>query len=282
MATLIDLYLTRQAIGKIRQSRHSKALDELDTAMKPVNSPYDDSQIDRDFYDRLTTVKDRFGNLVFFDGSMGYPVSVRDDADERSYVYIYRLTSAYKLAKELKFYGNWNLSTINMSDEIIFDAEFFEYINLRFSGWIDFTVLGKNTLKYRRNFSFWTDHEININNTRQDIFQLGLTSDWFGDRGLILRCRIHDSTVTKFHVPTVIDAFDQPIFYPTSDVSGPECGRAIHIDTDPFELGKNEFAVGEIDVETLEFIPVELSGNKINFEGNTVLWDKLDLYYQTL
>lgn len=275
MADLIHLHEIRQVKGKQRQKRHSKVLDDLDNIMKPVKSPYDPNVVDRNVYDRLRT------HNLFISGSIGYEASILNSE------YIYRLTSAYKLAKVFQEHNNWifKVRPSTKSVEKVFNVRFrAEFPNK--NTWINLTKCAKGNLIYKRNFSFWTSEEYDHDNMVTDSFRVGLATDWFDKLGIILRCKFSEVYPIDIRVPTVIDAFDQPIFHPRRDSISPKNGMAIHINCDPLTLGKQEFVVGEIPADKIEFRFVEMKDKErlgIEFAKNTGnLWDRLYSYYQTL
>lgn len=281
MTDLVDLHKIRQEKGKIRQNRHKSILEKLDDAIKPVESPYKVEDRDREaYYKRLKTIE------LFYSGSIGYETNAIGSD------YIYRITTAYKLAKV--FHNNW-IFVVSPSDdetEEIFNSAFVAEISERVSqknlkdDWINLTECAKGNLKYKRNFSFWTNEEYDYNNIVTDCFKVGLATDWFDKLVLVLRCKFSEVNPIDIRVPTAIDAFDQPIFHPRKDNDSipPKHGTAIYISCDPLTLGKKEFVVGEVPADKIEFKIVEMKDKDslgIKFSDNNNLWDKLNSYYST-
>jgi len=281
MSSLENLYKIRQEKGKKRQKRHEELLDELHDKIQPLLHPYAVEEKERDrFYASLRTARDEEGNAAYYSGSKGYEAKVDS-------TYIYRITTAYQLAT--RFQADWIFTEINLSienREFVFNERFLEEV-AKYEDWIPLSLVAKGNLKYPRNFSFWTSHEYDRNDILVESFRAGLASDWFDRLIVVLRCDIEDAKELKICVPTVIDAYDQPIFHPTeeNEASPPIFGTAININETPLCLGYPEFVVGEISVDKIKFIPCKLERigiSRIEFKNNYDLWAKLDNYYQDL
>lgn len=190
-----------------------------------------------------------------------------------------------KLFKEIK-HGGWGLGfdlPANAKDvsEAVKEKKFKQLCDkyeLTGQNWLP---LGKlvNNFQGRREISWWTtDFLEETSLVMPDTFlgnqlterykwlvelayKIGMVNHWVDDQMLLLKIKARHLQPDQVGVPSVIDAFDQPIFDPAIGGKSKR-GRAIHIDSD-LKPGHTEFVLGAIPVDHIQFIPVRINKDQL-------------------
>jgi len=123
-------------------------------------------------------------------------------------------------------------------------------------GWLPLTDVIRGPLRGYRDITWWTNLDLSLlDDVRDGALKLGLPLDWVHARSVILRCR-SELTSTK-RVPTVLDAFDSPVFLATRDDASSAVGTAIDLsDPKALTLGERECVLPPLDAQHVEFKPV--------------------------
>lgn len=168
-------------------------------------------------------------------------------------------------------YDNLILESEEIWNQIIIESKKNNY------NWLQ---LNKLTTKYlsRRNVSWWTtDHpnhvieklvdpatEISLKNKllAEMAFKVGMVNEWLNKQILLIRCptKIVGSYIK---VPSIVDAYCQPIFNPQPEKPQPTYGQALSIGK-PVSSGYKEFLLVDPPVDEFSFIPIPLNKNYIN------------------
>lgn len=144
----------------------------------------------------------------------------------------------------------------------------------------------ENNLKYW-NFAWWTTYDLPIN-VMLGATKIGMFSNWVVPKTVVLRTpapHITDKQVA--HVPTIIDAFMQPIFHPVLDAPPPEAGITIDLSNDALGEGVDEYIIKPVNTEFIEILPYPVSAAMVKQFGegreeNSRLLKALISYYQGL
>lgn len=109
-------------------------------------------------------------------------------------------------------------------------------------GWYNLGNVMTGFYKNARGFTWWTNE---IPNSLNLLFNLGLVSDWLSKESVIMR--LNKSAISSvLNKPSVIDAYDQPIFYPQS-LNTTTPGVTLNLNSPPdYENGLSEFVIPEV------------------------------------
>ena len=132
--------------------------------------------------------------------------------------------------------------------------------------WLKLSVLQEGYFSNNRGFSWWTSQKIdNIDN----LFTLGLVSDWLEESSIIMRIECTDYIKQKIKLPSVIDGYLEPIFYPS--ILGSVSGKTINLNIlDKLENGFNEYLINEIPTDLIEIRPFF-----VDVKSKIILMDKI-------
>lgn len=156
----------------------------------------------------------------------------------------------------------------------------------RTGNWIGLARVIRGPYRGRRALSWWTSQPLSASEIVAAVYRIGMARNWLTPRGLILRCRRKALVDARLSVPTVLDAFDQPIFLATSDGAQPSAGHAIDLTRpDALTIGDDEYVAGEIAVSQIDFIPLEIPAAAATdphfVEDGAPLLDHLLAFYNT-
>lgn len=123
-------------------------------------------------------------------------------------------------------------------------------------GWLPLTDVIRGSLRGYRDITWWTNFDLSLlHDIRDGALKLGLPLDWVHARSIILRCRSELASTKR--VPTVLDAFDSPVFLATPDDASSAVGTAIDLsDPKALTLGERECVLPPLDAQQVEFKPV--------------------------
>ena len=96
--------------------------------------------------------------------------------------------------------------------------------------------------------------------------RVGMVNDWLSDNLIFFSFNSNDAIINEVKVPSIIDAYEQPIFLPRKENEHPKCGFAIHINV---ELTPNyrEYIVTKIPIDKVKFIPIKISTSELKKIG---------------
>jgi len=110
----------------------------------------------------------------------------------------------------------------------------------------------------RRGFSWWTDI---FPDSMDKLYALGIPSDWIFPESLILRIEVENNRDLLIKKPSVIDAYDAPIFDPQPLISK-KPGKTLNLNNKKdFSNGLNEYVIGEIKAGLIDLVPVLFDPN---------------------
>jgi hypothetical protein len=101
--------------------------------------------------------------------------------------------------------------------------------------------------------TWWTTYPLD-EDVMLGAYKIGMFSDWVTDEVYVMRALVEEvSALGVAHVPTVIDAFMQPVFLPTDEPPAPACGTTINLyDHQNLTIGVGEFVIQPFEVKLIE------------------------------
>ena len=241
-----QIHKARVACGKKLQSSCLPMLEMFDCVLTLLKAehPYalDENRL-ADFGDRTK---------IFSLGGIGH-LAKFSTGD-----YAYRLVSQRHLPSFVKF--RWT----KLTNDNKFFWKFFWTTSESGATWLplkDFAdeMYPAGIPRYWYSSTWWTDSQI-FDDVVLGGYRIGMFSEWIKNQVFLLRVRLADLEALQVsHVPTVIDAFMQPVFDPVSELPEPSAG--ITIDLSEYKKprkGVNEFVVHPISVELIDFKPVNI------------------------
>jgi hypothetical protein len=268
MNRLQTIHRLRQEIGLNRQIRHEKEMNIIDNILFEASllHPYS-------FNNKL---KNRFFEEGwYFNGSKGFKATINED-------YAYRISNISKITNAV---SEWYGSLLTSKDP----AKLFDVFNKDISKrkkWISLSNYANGIYSGPRNFTFWTNIEVNSENILDVTRLIGYPSNWLSNYILIMRIKFDYFKDIKIAVPTVLDSFDSEIFHPTEDKLNPNRGKTICLRKgEELTIGVDEYVIGKIPVEHIEISPVFISDRDIErkcIESNDNLWGALESYYNVI
>jgi len=131
--------------------------------------------------------------------------------------------------------------------------------------------------KNSRGFSWWTKQSITC---EEDVFGLGIPSDWIAERSVIMKIKDPDIIKNQLKTPSVIDAFDSPIFYPTKyDQKENTVGITLNLNNrSTFNDGYEEYVTGNINADKIYITPFTFDVGKKEIFIESILQDLLNFY----
>lgn len=274
-----QIHQLRNSCGSRRQSSFADKLEKLSEALSNCGKSHPYSLNDKleDFVDQTK---------IFSEGTQGILASIKDEN------YLYRVQSLrgflknvewadlsinYKVAKEV-----WNklvISSKRTSDGWLKLDRFVQ-------GTYPLEVADVDNLKWW-NFAWWTTHSL-LDNLILGAAKIGMCSTWISNENIVLRASVKAVKAKPISfVPTIIDAFLQPIFYPVEEMPAPTSGVTIDLSNDNLGIGVDEYVIKPIEVNAIEIfpIPIEDDFRKLHGAGceeNTHLLRALIDFYQYL
>ena len=137
------------------------------------------------------------------------------------------------------------------------------------------------------NYAWWTTHSL-WENVILGAAKIGMCSTWLSDESIVFRASVNGAGENLVaYVPTVVDAFLQPIFHPVEEMSAPNAGITIDLSSNSLEIGVDEYVIKPIDVEAIEIFPILISNDLrrrygAGCEENAHLLNALVNYYRVL
>ncbi|TLV01327.1 hypothetical protein [Dyadobacter luticola] len=145
--------------------------------------------------------------------------------------------------------------------------------------WMNLSNLVYKYFSYR-GFSWWTDdfdhgaemmprffegEDLNIHNRwiLEFAFSVGISSDWLSDWLIFLKLPNVSNLQSKLSIPSVIDAYNQPIFFPQNETQSPKYGIAYDLNERPVPKIR-EFVMTNVPSVEIEFIPVRIDLSSID------------------
>jgi hypothetical protein len=265
------IHSLRQAAGASRQPAHADALDSLQQVLESfgLEHPY---ALEREPLEGLMSSE-------FF--ARGGERLAAASSGAR---FLYRLCALRKVVG----YADW--VTASDKERTVDDL----WLTLKLDsdasgGWIPLSRYARGLLTGPRGFTWWTLLNLFGTNLICGAHAIGLPNDWLTKYSVILRYPLERAAAgDSIFIPTVLDAFDGEIFYPTESETKPSAGSAISIEhSAALESGADEFVLVDVDVEAVEFIPVFIDlrmkeSHPVNLDPDPGLRTLLETYYESL
>lgn len=107
--------------------------------------------------------------------------------------------------------------------------------------------------------TWWTTYPLD-SDVILGAYTIGMFSEWINDEVYVMRAPVKNLNLLKVaRVPTVIDAFIQPVFQPTQDPPPAKFGVTINLASHQNPTsGVNEFAIHPFEVEFIEIKPIKI------------------------
>lgn len=256
---LEEIYIQRRRIANDIQPFKHDSISKLDDVLQSftgINNPYE--SFDDFQYKELYKCCSEFEKGA----------SCTKLKANTSSAYLYRYTPIRKLIGGKD--STWDRALIDSDDafKFLLDA-------CKDDEWFKLSTVMTGTYKNPRGFSWWTCNEIN---TLENLFKLGLVTNWVDIESVIMRIKITTAIKHRLNVPSVIDAFAQPIFYPKA--LGANSGITLNLnDLIKFENGNTEYVIGEVDISDIEIFPIDIDIVKNQILLENILKD-LHMYYK--
>jgi hypothetical protein len=253
---LAQIHKQRSIIAVKHQAIFTNEIQTLNSELSHLGltHPY---EMSRDQYKSLTNCSTEYCNGGCF-------VDLRGQSPE---TFLYRYTTIENLIGQ----ENWN-------DPIVRRVDAYETIKKRSSptSWYKLSNAMSGFYKNRRGFSWWTNE---LPNKLEVLFRLGLVNNYFKPNSIILRVKLIDKIKDKLNIPSVIDGYDQPIFFPKFIDSNIFSGQTLNLnDLHEFKDGCNEYVLSELNVEEIEAIPLELDVLRIKIWLDDIKEQLLNYY----
>jgi hypothetical protein len=268
----LAIFQARHALDSRRQPRHGDALGRLLASLAqlppPTPPPAHPYRLEPHHIVWLSENEGTF--LATARGLSGHP-------PDREY--LFRLASIKALLRDNP---GWVTNRKPIEQHRILVEEF------RQTGqWIALDRIIRDPLRGFRGVTWWTSHRLSADALVAVAYRMGIARNWISRWSVILRCpRTAFAHSVALRVPTVIDAFNQPIFDATADEDNPRSGRAIDL-TQPEALaaGVDEYVTSEVDVRQVEVLPLKVAPADATatphcLEDGSPLLDSLLAYYQ--
>jgi hypothetical protein len=242
---LAEIHGCRQVCGKKRQPTHTTMLDRLAEVMTgelKTTHPYDLKEAHLDLINQKTK--------IFAMGGMGSRAKTTSS-------YMYRVINKGHLQSfvKLKWPGYRNNPTRLWKSMLTKSRKGRDWLRLRDFAESDYPGGSVNGWF---NSTWWTDYPLD-----QDVilgaYTVGMFSEWITDEVYVLRVSVRALPSPDLaRVPTVVEAFLQPVFQPAEEPSA-QAGVTINLSTyNQPEDGVGEFSLRPFAVESIEIKPVQL------------------------
>lgn len=165
----------------------------------------------------------------------------------------------------------------NWLDNVVDKEYAFEILKykVRNGDWYNLGKTMTGLYNNRRGFSWWTDI---FPEKIEQLYALGIPSDWILPESLILRIDIKKNNHLMVKMPSAIDGYDAPVF-DTQSYKNKLAGKTLNLNnkTD-FSGGLSEYVIGEIDASYIDIVPILFdTEHKIML---TDLYNNLSRYYK--
>lgn len=243
-----EIHKRRQSCGKKLQQTYGKLLDMFDCVLANElkrQHPYQLNEVQLCSFGEKTK--------LFSLGGVG------DQATLSGERYIYRIINKGHLPNYVKF--KWPV--FNYKPDLLWN--FLRTKSNKGEAWLDLQEYAENSypqgaVRCWFSCTWWTSFPLD-KDVVLGAYTIGMFSEWVTDEVFIMRALIQQiDSLEVARVPTVIDAFMQPVFQPVKEPPPPNCG--ITIDLSNYNnpaIGVDEFFVHPIEVKFIEIKPIELN-----------------------
>jgi hypothetical protein len=246
-----EIHQSRQSCGKKLQQTYGILLEMFSCVLThemKVSHPYQLNETQLCNIDRKTK--------LFSLGGIGSQATLSGGK------YIYRIFNKGHLPNYMKF--RW--PSFNNKPNLLWNflrgksKEGTEWINLQ-----DYALNNypENSVNCWFDCTWWTTYPLD-----EDVilgaYTIGMFSEWITNEVFVIRALIEQiDSLGVARVPTVIDAFMQPVFLPTKEPPSPDFGTTINLyDYNNLVSGVAEIAVNPFGVKFIEIKPLKVEPEK--------------------
>jgi hypothetical protein len=270
------VHQTRQLKGSEFQASSGPTLYALELELRAMGLSHPYRLIRNRVIDQFQPL---MANTEFASGGTGPSASTTVD-------FIYHLTSVRKLVK----FTQWSFFPSGFPTPKNAAWRLFEYLIADYhstSNWLPLRDYASGEYGGFRNFTWWSNLELDPNDIVCRAHKLGLPNKWIPVYAVILRCpAIHIELDNLHHIPTVVDGFPSEIFRPMDfRMSSLTSGQTIDLETNgQLADGVEEFALSPVPVNPIEFKPVLINRHARHHKvvRNARLWQLLEMFYNSL
>ena len=245
MSDQIIIHSIRQSKGSIRQPPHSDDLRELHDFLVDLGEPHP-YELPYDSRVALETKES------YAQGGRGLSASILPSG------FLYRISSAKSVAYAV---DDLRLGSVTKEDP---DSVIWNSFNDISDPdiWRRLNRYAEGELIGRRGITWWTSLALGKTNIVAGAYKMGMYDLWVPVYTLLLRCPVsYILAHGNLLVPTVLDAFDQEVFYPTQYSDTPTCGISVSLENSgALAEGTAEFILGPVPVNEIEVLPVFIDG----------------------
>lgn len=260
MEVLENIHVERTRLGKQQQVALSKELNKLNSVLQKLKLKHPFSW-NVTLFDELNNASTLFKN-----GALNnFELKVEADC-------LYRYTTFGRLVKNKNLRWHNKLIDPNMAFKVLCNSIKKEDVyEFKLSDFM------KGTYKNGRGFSWWTNHKIE---NLEDVFRLGIPSDWIAPQSVVMKIKDKDIIQQHLKTPSIIDAYDSPIFNPTKvSKTNIKAGKTLNLnDSSTFKGGCEEYITGSIDADKIFITPYEFDLSKKEVFLKNILNDLLKFY----
>jgi hypothetical protein len=130
-------------------------------------------------------------------------------------------------------------------------------MQIKTGNWMRLGAFFSGSLSGTRKLTWWTTADLSVN-TFCTAHNTGIVDEWIASHAMILRLRSDNLPQVPAAIPTILDGFNQPIFYPTRDADTPTFGNCISLEALPLRLGNGkEVVFTSIPANLLDCMAIE-------------------------
>jgi len=265
---LVNLHSKQSVLAHRRQPQiHSQITSILELATRSKGHPYD---LEDKEYRALATVPDY--------------------ADRKGPVA--RLAETVKFLYRIERIAAIRFRVTNFTDAtlagMVDSKEFARALTRRFQPnskpthdgkWPSLSSIASGQYANPRNMAWWCPVPPSVPGDPRDVIssaaKSGLCHEHIPIDGVILRVAVPKIDKSNLSIPTIHEAFDQPVFLP---ITCGKCDYGISIDLSNTDLayGNPECLSGPLPVGSIDILPFRLSASDLSLAGGTSLLEKSD------
>jgi len=248
---------------QLRQARHAKTFNEWAAKLRNLSltHPFSFRDVDEEAFQKLGS---------YNDVGTGHPCSPAAR-------YLYRLCGVGSVVDRTAWGTRIDRDDLRRSihRQLLRDKA-------REGPWLRLSNYCSGDLTGRRGFTWWSTLDLFPRQYQLAASRAGLPNDWVSPLPLVLRiavARLAGNTIVR--VPTVLNAFDGPIFDPTIDDPSPAFGNAITLENSTWlARGCDEYVLGATPVSFIDMLPIDPSPSPPSFGISTgeYLWNLVAEY----
>lgn len=264
---LREIFKERGRLARLRQDRHAESLSAWEAKLRELGleHPYAFADEHAEQFLQLANYRDV---------GMGHGCTP-------SAVFLYRVCGVGSLVD----HSEWG-TRIDRYEEKRRIHKLLLLERAREGPWLPLVNYCSGQLSGRRGFTWWSSLDLFPRDYQRAASRAGIPNDWVSTLPVVLRVRV-DKLPDMVRVPTVLNAFDSPVFDPTPDRPEPIAGNTITLENRSWlARGCDEYVLPPIPVSVIEMLPIDSPQEDSSFGLSTgaTLWGLLRDYHvrQTL